>query len=327
MDPRRGTGRRRARHTHPMRSDVDVDSSGTRLAVWHYSAESEALAGPAGRPCVVMAHGFGATRADHLTPYAERFAAAGCDVLVFDYRGFGDSATEAGQPRQLVDHRRHRADYRAVVAHARAVPEVDPDRVAVWGSSYSGGHVVAVAAQDPRIAAVVSQGAAMDGAAAVLQILSYAGPLALLRLSGHALRDAGRMLLRRPPHTIAIYAEPGGVAAMTSPDSASGYGGIVGPAFVNEMPARSILSIPLNRPVRLAPRVTVPMLLVVASADSVAPPSAVERVARTAGGPVRAERFDVGHFEIYLGETFARSVAAQVEFLSEALAPAGTSPG
>ncbi|WP_229660538.1 alpha/beta hydrolase [Marmoricola endophyticus] len=302
-----------------MRTDETVDSSGTPLAVWHYEAGSDTLATAAGRPCVVMAHGFGATRADHLAPYAERFAAAGLDVMVFDYRGFGDSGTESGVPRQLVDHRRHRADYHAVLAHARSTPGVDPDRVAVWGSSYSGGHVVAVAAQDPRVAAVVSQGAAMDGAAAVLQILSYAGPLALVRLSGHALLDAARGVLRRSPHEIAIYAAPGGVAAMTSPDSESGYGGIVGPDFVNRMPARAVLPIALNRPVRLAPRVRVPMLLVVAGRDSVAPPSAVEKVARTAGGPVRTERFEVGHFEIYLGEVFERSVAAQVEFLTEAL--------
>ncbi|KAJ1684284.1 hypothetical protein LUZ63_020577 [Rhynchospora breviuscula] len=303
------------------RLDTTVVSHGTRLAVWHFPAVDDRLAGPAGRPCAVMAHGFGATRADHLEPYAERFAEAGCEVLVLDYRGFGDSGTEPGVPRRLVDHRRHRADYHAVIAHARALDGVDPDRVAVWGSSYSGGHVVAVAARDPRVAAVVSQGAAMDGAAAVLQILSYAGPLALVRLTGHALRDALRGLLRRPPHEIAIFAEPGGTAAMTSPDSASGYGAIVGPDFVNRMPARAILPIPLNRPVRLAPRVRVPMLLVMATADSVAPPAAVERVARTAGGPVRVERFDVGHFEIYLGEVFERSVAAQVEFLRETLGP------
>lgn len=300
-----------------MRSDLDIVSHGTRLSAWHYAAENDALAGPAGRPCVVMAHGFGATRVDRLPAYAERFAAAGADVVVFDYRGFGDSDTESGQPRQLVDHWRHRADYRSVVAHVRDIPGIDPERIVLWGSSYSGGHVVVVAADDPRIAGVISQGAAMDGAGAVLQILSYAGAGQLLRLTGHALRDGVNKVLRRPAHTMRIFGQPGELAAMTSPDSASGYGGIITPAFVNELPARSILPIMLNRPVRSAPKLRMPVLLVVAAADSVAPPAAVEKVARRVGGPVQVERFDVGHFDIYLGEVFERSVAAQVAFVEQ----------
>ena len=148
-----------------------------------------------------MAHGFGATKDAGLTPFAERFAAAGADVVVFDYRGFG---TSDGTPRQTVDHRRHREDYRSVVAHVRAMDGVDPDRVVLWGTSYSGGHVVAVAAGDPRVAAVVSQGAAMDGLAAVLEIRRYAGPASC---SGSpATRCAGAV---QRGHTIPIVGPPG----------------------------------------------------------------------------------------------------------------------
>ncbi|MCY7396445.1 MAG: alpha/beta fold hydrolase, partial [Nocardioides sp.] len=97
-----------------------------------------------------------------LMPFAQRYAAAGLEVLLFDYRGLG---TSGGGPRQLVSHRRQRQDYHAAIAFARARPGVDADRVVLWGTSYSGGHVGAVAAQDPRVAAVVSQGAAVDGLA------------------------------------------------------------------------------------------------------------------------------------------------------------------
>ena len=69
----------------------------------------------------------------------------------------------AGEPRQDVNHWRHREDYHAAIATARARPGVDPARIAVWGSSYSGGHVIAVAAEDQTIGAVISQGAAVDG--------------------------------------------------------------------------------------------------------------------------------------------------------------------
>lgn len=295
-----------------MRTDLDIISHGVRLSAWHYPAASEVWATDAGRPCVVMAHGFGATKDAGLTPFAERFQAAGADVVVFDYRGFG---TSDGEPRQSVDHRRHREDYRAAVAHVRGLPGVDPDRVVLWGSSYSGGHVVAVAAGDPRIAGVISQGAAMDGLAAVLEILKYAGPRQLLRLTGHALVG----LVRRD-HRLPIVGPPGSLAAITSADGESGYQLIMGPTFRNEMLARGILPIMVNRPVAVASKLRMPLMLVIAAHDTIAPPSAVERVARKAGGTVRVERFDIGHFEIYEGEPFARSVAAQVEFLGEVLA-------
>ncbi|MBC7630615.1 alpha/beta fold hydrolase [Aeromicrobium sp.] len=296
-----------------MRSDVDLTSHGTRLSAWHYTATDDALSADTGRPCVVMAHGFGATKDAGLEPYAERFQAAGADVLVFDYRGFG---TSDGDLRQNVDHRRHREDYVAAIAHARTLDGVDPDRIVLWGSSYSGGHVVAVAAGDPRIAGVISQGAAMDGLAAVMLIWSYAGPVQLLKLTGHALRDViGSALLGRPPHMIPIVGPPKSLAAISSHDGESGYQKIMGPTFRNEMCARGILPILINRPVSSAGRLHMPVFLVVAAKDTIAPVGAVERVGRKVAGSVQIERFDVGHFDIYDGEPFDTSVAAQVEFI------------
>jgi pimeloyl-ACP methyl ester carboxylesterase len=79
--------------------DLSFDSAGTECAAWHFTATGDALATPAGRPLVVMAHGLGGTKDSGLAPFAERLADAGLDVLAFDYRGFGASA---GSPRQTV---------------------------------------------------------------------------------------------------------------------------------------------------------------------------------------------------------------------------------
>ena len=299
-------------HTREMRSDVEFLSHGTRISAWHFKAADDQLSGADGRPCVVMAHGFGATKDAGLVPFAERFQAAGADVLVFDYRGFG---TSGGDIRQDVNHRAHREDYVAAVAHARTIAGVDPSRIILWGSSYSGGHVIAVAAKDPAIAGVISQGAAMDGLAAVAMILGYAGPLQLLKLTGHSLRDVGRAVTRRTPHMIPIVGPPKSLAAITSDDGESGYAKIMGPTFVNEMRARGIMRIMLNRPVRRAKRLRMPVFLVVAEQDTIAPVGAVERVGRTVSGPATVERLDVAHFDIYDGEPFEVSVARQVEFL------------
>jgi pimeloyl-ACP methyl ester carboxylesterase len=295
-----------------MRSDVEIPSHGERLGAWHYTAEGDDLENGSGRPCVVMGHGFGATRDAGLEPFAQKFAAAGADVLAFDYRGFG---TSTGVRRQSVDHRSHRGDYQAAVEHARQIPGVDPDRIVLWGSSYSGGHVIAVAAADSRIAGVISQGAAMDGLRAVLLILGYAGPTQLLKLTGHALRDVGHMVTRRDPHMIPIVGPPGSLAAISSEDGESGYEKIMGPTFRNEMRARGILPIMVNRPVAAARKLRMPVLLVVAAHDTIAPVGAVEAVASKVRGRVQVERFDVGHFDIYGGEVFEKSSAAQVEFL------------
>ena len=139
-----------------------------------------------------MAHGFSGVREQRLDAYAERFAAAGMAVLLFDYRHFGASS---GEPRQLVDIRRQLADWKAAIGFARGLEGVDPRRVALWGTSFSGGHVVQVAAGDDRVAAVVSQAPFTDG----LSTIRSGGVAAALRLTAAAIRDgAGALAGRRP---------------------------------------------------------------------------------------------------------------------------------
>ena len=103
---------------------------------------------------MVMAHGLSATKELRLPAYAERFCAAGIGVLLFDYRHFGASG---GEPRQLLDISRQHADFRRALAYARDLDWVDPERVGLFGSSFAGGHVLAVGAADGRVAAIVSQ--------------------------------------------------------------------------------------------------------------------------------------------------------------------------
>ena len=295
---------------------ISFDSHGTRCEAWHLRALNDDLTTSRGRPCVVMAHGFGATRDAGLLPFAERFAAAGCDVVLFDYRGFG---TSDGVPRQDVDHRRHREDYHAAIVHARGIRGVDPDRIALWGSSYSGGHVVAVAAQDQRIAAVVSQGAAMDGLAALLATQRAEGPGQGAALTAAALRDLAAAARRRPPVMIPIVGEPGSGAVISAPGAMAGYQNIMGPTFRNEMCARGVLRIARNRPVRVAAKVSCPILVVVAEDDNIAPVKAVRQVAERAPH-AEVLSFPCGHFDIYVGDVFEKSSTEQTEFLARVLA-------
>lgn len=111
-------------------------------------------------PVIVMAHGLGGTRKMRLPAFAKRFAAAGYACLVFDYRHFGDSE---GEPRQLLDIGRQLEDWKAAIVHARGMKDVAPARVVIWGTSFGGGHVLATAADDDRLAAIVSQCPFTDG--------------------------------------------------------------------------------------------------------------------------------------------------------------------
>jgi pimeloyl-ACP methyl ester carboxylesterase len=291
-------------------NEIAFTSHGVRCAAWHLPAAGDAFAGEHGRPCVVMAHGFGGTRDTGLLGYAEAFAGAGFDAVVFDYRGFGASQ---GEPRQLVSFRRQRQDYRAAVAAARRLPGVDPERIVLWGTSYSGGHVVAVAAADTRIAAAIALTPAMDGIAALAQIARYAGPGQLLRATRHGLRDASRALTGRPPHRVPIVGPPGSAAIISTPGADVAYHSIAGPTWRNEVGARTALEVAFNRPTRLAHRIRCPLLVQLGDHDSVAPPSAARAAAAKAGAELRS--YPVDHFGVYAGAWQKRAIADQLGFL------------
>src|SRR3569833_1198383 len=168
-------------HTASVRRDVRFESGGVRCAAWLYSPAVES--GP--RPLVVMAHGLGAVREWRLDAFAERFAAQGWMVLVFDYRYLGDSE---GSPRQLLDIGDQLDDWRAALDYGRSLTEVDPDRIAVWGTSFGGGHVLRIASEDHGVAAVVAQCPFTDGPASLLSRFR-AGPVSMVGLVIAALLD------------------------------------------------------------------------------------------------------------------------------------------
>jgi dienelactone hydrolase len=290
------------------RSDVGFDSWGDRCAAWLYRPERDDPA-----PIVVMAHGFSAVREQGLDRYAERFAQSGCAVLLFDYRHFGASA---GEPRQLLDIRRQLADWASAIAFARTLEGVDHDRLALWGSSFSGGHVLATAARDHGVAAAVAQVPFTDG----LRNLPALGLAHSLRLTFEGLRDAAGALIGRPPHMVAAVGPPGSLAVMNSPDAEPGLRAVdpPGSTWRNEVAARIALTVGFYRPGARAGRIRCPLLVCVADEDLVTPPGPAALAARRAPrGELR--HYPIGHFDVYLGDAFERAVSDQLEFLGRHL--------
>lgn len=302
----------------PERRDVEFTSEGETCAAWHYPGAGDGFEGDGGRPCVVMAHGLGGTRDSGLEPFAEAFADAGLDALLFDYRTFGASS---GEPRQFASPPRHRRDYENAVAFARGIDGVDPDRIVLWGTSWSGGHVIYVAVADDRIAAVISQTPDVDGLRTLLEIAKYGGVAQLLRTVVEGLKDGLRAVRKQPPHMVPSVAAPGEVGAMTSEDAKEGYLAIAGPTFRNEVTARAVLYEGQNRPIAKMADLRCPILLLSADRETVASPGAVPAAAWRAKGLAEVREYDCAHFEMYLGEHRARAIADQLRFLRRHLAP------
>lgn len=296
----------------PERTDATFQSAGETCAAWHYAGESDAFAGDGGRPCVVMAHGVGGTRDAGLEPFAEAFADAGLDALLFDYRCFGDST---GEPRQLGIPARHRDDYRAAVAFARGLDGVDPGRIVLWGTSWSGGHVIYVAADDPRIAAVIAQTPDVDGLQTGLAILRNSGLAYYLRLTAAGIRDAISGIRGREPELIPLAAPPGTIAAMSTEEALPGYTAIAGPTWRNEIAARAILHEPQNRAVTRMDDLSCPILIQVNEYDTIIPPKTAHAAAWNAKGRAEVREYANNHFAIYVGEGRERSIADQLHFL------------
>src|ERR1700744_1876062 len=109
-------------------------------------------------PCLVMAHGFSALKEMDLKSFAEYFVAhLNVACLVYDNRGFGESDTKAGQPRQEILPAQQTSDYSDAITYAQSRSDVNENRIGIWGSSYSGGHVLWVGAVDRRVKVVLSQ--------------------------------------------------------------------------------------------------------------------------------------------------------------------------
>jgi pimeloyl-ACP methyl ester carboxylesterase len=264
-------------------------------------------------PVVIMAHGLAAQKNFGLMPYAERFVKRNMAVFLFDYRTFGKSD---GTPRQIVDPFRHLEDWKAAVSHVRRMPEIDCGRIALWGSSFAGGHVIAVAADDDKITAVVSQVPFVSGAASI-KMKSISD---ILKSTVYGLYDLIRNTLGLTPHYSPVIARQGSFAAMNSEESYDGFMSIVGndSKWENKLTSRAFVKMAFYNPAGRAKKVKVPVLIIAAKDDSLIP---IAETKIFAGRLKRCELvvMDCKHFEPYTGDTFLKYIDTQVTFLEKHL--------
>jgi pimeloyl-ACP methyl ester carboxylesterase len=281
------------------RDEIWFTSAGARCAAWWFVPDQ----GANGR-CIVMAHGFSLTRHDGLSPFAERFAAAGFHVLAFDHRFLGDSG---GQPRQRFRIREQQADWRNAIAYAEGRDEVVDGGVILWGYSFSGGHVARLASERDDLAAALVLCPFVDGLKRVLatppSLSAWVLPRAVADLAGRH-------------NLIAVTDQPGAHAAMAFPGEADGFAATVGEGspWRNEISPGLFALVAAHRPVTRAKRISCPLWVGLGETDVTTDAGSVECLALNAPGG-ELYRYPYDHFQPFGSEATDRIAADQLEFL------------
>ena len=271
----------------------------------HCAADLYLPAGQNKPPVIVMAHGFATERTFGLQPFVERFVGAGSAVLTFDYRGFGESE---GEPRLLVSPQKHIQDIQAALAFIRSRDDVDHDTIVLWGSSYGGGHCIAVAAQDPNLRGVIIQVPHVDA----WQTMRNLGWRYVLQAAGHGLVD----LLSPRDHYVKVISHPNEFAVMNTPESYPGYTAIVPnlERWENCCQPTSLLLFASYRPIQEIRKVACPILAIGAERDTLIDIRSLRKLPKL-NAQVSLVEFPVGHFDIYHGEWFQEVIVQELAFI------------
>lgn len=277
-----------------MREDVEFLSAGLTLRGWLYRPDAATTSAPA----VVMSHGFSAVKEQGLTGFAERFAAAGMVVLVFDHRHLGASD---GDDRGRIVFQEQHDDTRAALSWIARQPGVDASRIGLWGTSYSGAHALFLGALDPRVKVIAAQVPAVDVIRTFISVVGRTTVDAYLVMMAddHANRNDGN-----PSAPIPVVAPPGEPCVLATEDSYEFFTASApdAPNWLNRTSLESVSRAAEYKPAAfidlIAPK---PLLVVAAVHDSLVPIDDVREAVGRAGEPKKLIELDCGHFDVYPG--------------------------
>jgi len=284
-----------------MRRDISFKTTdGTTLRGWHYHPD-----GPGPHPTIVMAHGFSAVKEMYLDKYADAFVKAGFASVVYDNRGFGASD---GEPRQEIDPWLQIRDYSDAITFARSLAQTNKEKIGIWGSSYSGGHVLVVAAIDRRVRCVVSQVPLISGWQNFRRLVR-ADLLAPLMAGLHADRDT-RAAGGAPGMLPVVAPDPMAPSALPTSDSyqwMTETAASRAPAWRNEVTLRTIeYGFGYEPGAYIGLISPTPLMMIVAQNDHLAVSDLAITAYERAYEPKRLVLLQGGHFEAYV-ERFDQS--------------------
>lgn len=295
-----------------MRENVEFRTDdGTTLRGWLYRPDGA----DGDVPLVVMAHGFSATKEMYLDDFADVFCAAGLACLVYDNRNLGESD---GEPRGEIDPWQQVRDYRDAITWGSALDGVDASRIGVWGSSYSGAHVLVVAAIDRRVRCVVSQVPLISGlenARRLIRADHFAGLRAMFDADRVSRYGGGAPAMIK----VAYEDDPAEPSALPTADTHDFFLGPIldrAKTWRNEVTLRSVELFTEYEPGDYIAKISpTPLLLVVAAGDHLTVADLTTAAYEQAREPKKLLVLPGGHFEAYVGEAFQTSSAAQRDWL------------
>jgi pimeloyl-ACP methyl ester carboxylesterase len=265
------------------------------------------------RAAVLVCHGFGASQDRVLPDAANALTAAGYVAMTLDYRGFGESQG----PRFRMIPQEQVRDIRNALTFLEQQPEVAPDRIALWGTSFGGANVAYVAGVDRRVACTVSLVGVGNGLRWIRSMRRAHEWLALQReieadwrqqvLTGESrLVDRTYLMLPDPPSAVAIAAT---LAAF--------------PQACRQMPletARAVMEFAPDAVVhQISPR---PILFVVAGNDGLVLNELTRELYDLAGPPKKWVVVpDIEHYEMYSPENLAKAMEESVAWYRLHLPP------
>ena len=266
-----------------------------------------------------MAHGFSAVKEMYLDRFAEAFAHAGLASLVFDNRNFGASD---GEPRQEIDPWQQVRDYRDAITYAETLAETDPERIGIWGSSYSGGHVLVVGAIDSRVKCVVSQVPLISGHANARRLIRADFIAGLQKMFDD---DRRARMQGKPPAMLPVVSEnPAGPAALPTADSWAFFtqtGRDRAPAWRNEVTLRSVEMFTEYEPGSYIGFISpTPLMMVVALGDHLTVADEALAAYERALEPKRLVMLPSGHFDAYVAG-FDLAAGAATDWFVQHLRP------
>jgi dipeptidyl aminopeptidase/acylaminoacyl peptidase len=298
------------------KEDVSFKSEGLYCKGWLYTPD-QSQSKEKRSPAIVMAHGFGAVKEMYLSNFAEKFATAGFVVLVFDYRFIGESE---GEPRQHVIPIEQQKDYRNAITWISQHPNVDKERIGIWGSSYSGGHVLHLAAVDRRVKAVVSQAPLVNG---------YKNAQRLMRPDVmknfiHTLNNYRESRYKGGEvQYLPIVAPEGEASALPTPDSFEWFttgGETVAPNWRNEVTLETMEAFLEYSPASFIELISpTPLLMIMAEEDVLTPTDMAIEAFQNALEPKKLILIAGGHFGAYNEPGLSYSLPPALRWFKEHL--------
>lgn len=284
-----------------MREDIEFDAEGATLRGWFYTGEGSSGEGP----CVVLQHGFSATKEMHLDDYAELFAKAGLHCLVYDHPGLGASDPAPGKIAQEIDPWEQIRHISHAITYASSRSEVDAGRIGLWGSSYGAAHAYVTAATDRRVKAVVGQVPLISGRRAFESLVrvDFVEPTFEMLAADRAARAAGEPPIMLP----VVDPDPLAQSALPTPDSWAFFDAIKDRAttWKNECTLRSLEYFAGYEPGEYLKRISpTPLLMIVAPADRLVAGEVALAAYEEAVHPKKLVLVPGGHFEAYTGPGF-----------------------